>query len=108
MSGPPKAGRRLQLVDTRSVIKNRLDGKRYLVILRRALFKANLDKTLLEKDQIECFCVKVYSRPRAFGRKQLVEARYQVVRSVKLYVSWYGYTRYLDISPPQLWMMLRG
>ena len=30
----------------------------------------------------------------------MVEARYQVGRSVKLVISWDGSTRYLDVSPP--------
>ena len=44
--------------------------------------------------------MKVYSRPRVFGGKQLVEAREQVGRSVKLGISWDSSTRYLDVSPP--------
>ena len=53
MGGPPKSRSRLQLVDAMGVVKNRLDGNRYLVILRQAFFNPNLDKTLLEEDQIE-------------------------------------------------------
>ena len=30
----------------------------------------------------------------------MVEARYQVGRSIKLVISWDGSTRYLDVSPP--------
>ena len=41
MGGSSKAGRRLQLVDARSVVKNRLDGKRYLAILRKDFFNPN-------------------------------------------------------------------
>ena len=52
------------------------------------------------EDQIECYGVKLYSRPRVFGGKQLVEARYQVGRYVKLVIPWDGSTRYLDVSPP--------
>ena len=55
---------------------------------------------MLAEDQIECHSVKVYSRPRVFGGKQLVEAKDQVGRIVKLAISWDGSTRYLDISPP--------
>ena len=99
MGGPSKAGRRLQLVYARGVVKNLLDGKRCLEILRQAFFNPNLDEALLAEDQIECYGVKVYSRPRVFGGKQLVEARYQLGRSVKLGISWGGSTRYLDITP---------
>ena len=53
LGGPPKSGRRLQLVDARGVVKNRLDGKSYLIIIRRAFFNPNSDETLLAEDQIE-------------------------------------------------------
>ena len=53
LGGPPKAGRRLQLVDARGVVKNRLDGKSYLIIISQALFNPNSDETLLAEDQIE-------------------------------------------------------
>ena len=95
-----KAGRRFKLVDTKGVAKKRLNGNNYLLIVRQALFNPNSDKTLLAEDQIECFGVKVYLHPRAFGRKQLIDARCQVGNSVKLGISWDGSTRYLDIHPP--------
>ena len=38
MGGSSKAGHRLKLVDTRGVIKNCLDGKRYLITFRQYLF----------------------------------------------------------------------
>ena len=82
------------------MVKNRLDGKRYLIIIRQALFNPSSDETLLAEDQIECHGVKVFYRPRVFGSKQLVEARDQVGRVVKLGISWDVSTRYLDISPP--------
>ena len=53
MGGSSKMGRRLQLVDVRVVVKNRLDGKRYLIILRKYLFNPNSDDTLLAEDQID-------------------------------------------------------
>ena len=81
-------------------MKNRLDGKRYLVILRQYFFNPNSDETLLAEVQIKCYGVKVYSRPRFFGGKQLFKAMYQVGCSVKLVISWDGSTRYLDFSPP--------
>ena len=87
-------------MDARGVVKNRLDGKRYLIIIRQDFFNPSSDETLLAEDKIECYGVKVFSRPRVFGGKQLVEARDQVGRVVKLGISWYGSTRYLDISPP--------
>ena len=90
----------MHLVDARGVAKNSLDGNSYLVIFRQDLFNPNLDKTLLAEDQIECYGVKVFSRPRVSGGKQLVEAREQVDRSDKLGISWDGSTRYLDVSPP--------
>ena len=49
LGGPPKSGRRLQLVDARGVVKNLLDGKSYLIIIRRAFFNPNSDETLLDK-----------------------------------------------------------
>ena len=52
LCGPSKTGRRLQLVDARGVVKNRLDGKSYLVIIRQAFFNSNSDETLLAEDQI--------------------------------------------------------
>ena len=79
----------MQLVDARAVVKNCLYGKRYLLVVRQALFNKNSDKTLLEEDQIECFGVKVYLRPRVFGEKQMIYVRYQVGISVKLVISWY-------------------
>ena len=100
MGGPPKTRRRFQLVYARVVVKNCLDGKRYLVILRQALFNPNLDETLLAEDQIECCGVKVYSRPKLFCGKQLVEATDQVGRSVKLVMYWDGSTIYLNVSHP--------
>ena len=78
-------------------MKNCLDGKRYLVIPRQAFFKPNSDETLLAENQIECYGVKVYLRPRVFGGKKIVEDRYQVGRSIKIVISWYGSTRYLDV-----------
>ena len=95
-----RAGRLLKLVDARGVVKNRIDGKCYLAILRQDFFNPNSDKTLLAENQIECCGVKVHSRPRVFGGKQLVKARDQVGRSVKLGISWDGSTRYLDVIPP--------
>ena len=77
-----------------------MDGNSYLVIVRQALFNLNSYKTLLAEDQIECHGVKVFSRPRVFGGKQLVESRDQVGHSVKLGISWDGYTGYLYVIPP--------
>ena len=88
------------MVDATGVMKNRLDRKSYLVILIQAFFNKNSDKNLLAENQICCYCVKVYLRPRIFGGKQLVEARYQVGHQVKLVISWVGFTRYLDVSLP--------
>ena len=82
--------------------ENSLDGKRYLVIIRQAFFNPNSDETLLAEHQIKCYGVKVYSRPRVFGGKQLVEAREKVGRSVKIVISWDGSTRYLNITPPHI------
>ena len=53
LGGPPKADRRLQLVDARGAVKNRQDGKSYLIIIRQAIFNTNYDETLLAEDQIE-------------------------------------------------------
>ena len=50
----------MQLVDARVVVKNRLDGKSYLVIVRQAFFNPNSDETLLAEDQIERHGVKVF------------------------------------------------
>ena len=90
----------MQLVDARGVVKNRLDGKSYLIIVRQLFFNPSSDETLLAEDQIEFHGLKVYSHPRVFGGNQLVEARDQVGRIVKLAIVWDGSTRYLDISPP--------
>ena len=95
-----KTGCRLQLLDARGMVKNRVDRKRYMLILRLNFFNPNLDKALLAEDQIECYGVNVYSCPRVFGGKQLFEARDQVGRSVKLGISRDGFTRYLDVRPP--------
>ena len=100
MGGSSKARHHLILVDARGVAKICLDGKRYLVIFRQAFSNPNSDEVLLTEDQINCFGVKVYSHPRVFGGKQLIYARYQVERSVKLGISWDGSTRYFDVSPP--------
>ena len=100
MVGPPRAGLYLQLVDARGAVKNRIYGKRYLVILGQVFFNPNSDKTLLAEDQIKCYGVKVYSFPRVFGGKQLIEDRNQLGRSINLGISCYGSTRYLDISSP--------
>ena len=75
LDGSPNAGLRLHLLDARGVVKTRWYWKSYLVILGQAFFNPDLDKTLLAEDQIECNGVKVFSRPRVFGGKQLVEAR---------------------------------
>ena len=84
MGGPSKKRCLLQLVDVSGIVKNSLDGKRYYVFVRQNYFNLNLDKTLLEEDQIEFFGVKVYSSPRVSGKKQLIDDRYQVDHSVKL------------------------
>ena len=52
LGGPPKSGHSLQLVDARGVVKNCLDGKSYLEILRQDFFNPNEDQTLLAEDQI--------------------------------------------------------
>ena len=78
----------MKLVDARGVVKNRLGGNFYLVILSKAFFNPNLDETLLAEDKIECYDVKVYSRPRVFGGKQIIKDRDQVGRYVKLGISW--------------------
>ena len=77
----------MQLVDARDMVKNLLDRKRYLVIIRQALLNSNSYETLLVEDQIECYDVKVYLRPRVFGGKQLVEAREQMGCSTKIGIS---------------------
>ena len=77
-----------------------LDDKRYLVILRQDFFNPNSDETLLAEDQTNCYGVKVYLRPRVFGGRQLIDARYQVESQFKLGISWDVSTRYLYISPP--------
>ena len=41
IGGSSKAGNRLQLVDTSGVLKDYIDGKCYLLILRQALFNPN-------------------------------------------------------------------
>ena len=55
---------------------------------------------MLAEDLIECHGVKVFSRPRVLGGKQLVEAKEQVVHIIKLAIAWDGSTRYLAILPP--------
>ena len=100
LGGSLKTGRRLQLVDARGVVKNRLDGKRYLIIVRQAFFNPSSDETLLAEDQIECHGAKVYYCPRVFGGDQLVVAKDQVGRHVKLAIEWDGSTRYLNFMPP--------
>ena len=50
----------LKLIDARGVVKNLLDGKCYLVIVRQDLFNQNLGETMLAEDQIEFFGVDVY------------------------------------------------
>ena len=92
LGGPPKTGRSLQWVDAIGVVKNHLDGKSYLIIIRQYFFNPNLDETLLAEDQIKCHGVKVFSRPRVFGGKHLVESRDQVGGFVKLGISWEGFT----------------
>ena len=82
----------MQLVYARGVVKNRLDGKSYLGIVRQAFFNPNSDKNLLAEDQIECHGVKVFSRLRVLGGNQLVETRDQLGPFVKLVISWNGYT----------------
>ena len=84
LGGPYKMGCRLQVVDARVVVKNRLDGKSYLIIIRQDFFNSNLDETLLAEYQIECKGVQVFSRPRVFGGDQKVVARDQVGRVVHL------------------------
>ena len=59
MGGPSKKGHYLQLVGARGVVKNRLDGKLYLLIFRKYIFNKNLDKTLLAEYQIKCYGLKV-------------------------------------------------
>ena len=83
MGGSSKSGRSLQLVDERGVVENSLDGKQYLIILRQDFFYPNSDEALLAEDQIEWYGVKVYSRPRVFGGKQLIEPRDQVFFKLK-------------------------
>ena len=53
LGGTSEAGRRLQLLYSRGVVKNCLDGKRYLEILWTDLFNTNLDENLLAEDQID-------------------------------------------------------
>ena len=69
MGGSSKARHHLTLVDARGVAKICLDGKRYLVIFRQAFSNPNSDETMLRENQIECFGVKLYSRPMVFGGK---------------------------------------
>ena len=81
-------------------MKNCLDGKSYLGIVRQDFFNPNSDKNLLAEDQIECHGVKVFSRLRVIGGNKLVEARDQLGTFVKLVILWDGSIRYLDFSPP--------
>ena len=41
MGGYSKVGRRLQIGDAKGVVKNCMDGKRYLVIVRKSFFNPN-------------------------------------------------------------------
>ena len=75
MGGPPRAGIHSQLIDEKGVVKNRLDGKCYMVIIGQAFFNPNLDNTLLVEYQIECYGVKIYSRPRVFGGKKSLKIK---------------------------------
>ena len=99
MGGSSKAGRRLQMVYARGVVKNCLYGKRYSVILRQDLFNPNSDENLLAEDQIKCYGVNVYLHPRVFGGKKLIDTRYHVGHQFKLGISWDGSNRYLDVGP---------
>ena len=100
MGGPSEAGPGLHLVCVRGVVKNHMNRKLSLVILRQALFNSNSDETILAEYQIEFYGVKEYSCPRISGRKQLVEARFQVGCPIKIGISWDGSTIYLDVTPP--------
>ena len=86
----------MQLADARGVVKNRLDGNLYLLIVRQDFFNPNSDKTLLAEDQIKCFGVKVYLSPRVFSGKQLIDVREHVGNYVNMDISLDGSTRYLD------------
>ena len=99
MGGSSKGGYRLQLIDARGVVKNILNRKRYLFIVRQAFLNTNSEETLLAEDQIECYGVKAQSLPRVFGGKKLINARDQVGIPVKLGIIWDGFTRYLYVSP---------
>ena len=100
MGGASKAGLPLQLVDARGVVKNRMDGKCYLLVLRQDLFDPNSDETMLDENQIECYGVKVFFFPGVFVGKQLAEARDQVGNSVKIGISWYNTLDTSMSSPP--------
>ena len=52
LGGYSKAVRRLRLVDARGVVKNSLDGKSYLIIIRQVFFNPSSEETLLAEDQI--------------------------------------------------------
>ena len=60
LGGHQKTGLRLQLLDARGVVKNRLDGKSYLVIIRQAFFNPNSEETLLAEDKIECMMLRYF------------------------------------------------
>ena len=61
-----------------------MEGKRYLVIVRKAFFNPNSEETILVEDQIECYGVNMYFCPRLFGGTQLIDNRDQVWTPVKI------------------------
>ena len=77
-----------------------MDGKWYIVIVGQKFSNPNSDETLLEEEHIEDDGLNVYSHPRVFGGRQLINSKDQVGRPVKIGICWYRYTRCLDDSPP--------
>ena len=83
-----KVRRLLYIINAMGELKNCLDRKRYLVIVRQVVLNPDSDDTLLAEYQIECYGLKVYSCPSLFGGKQLVNAKYQIWKPVKLGIIW--------------------
>ena len=53
-------------------------------MIRKAFFDINSDQKLLAEYQIECYGVNVYSLPRLFCGKELINAKNQVGNPIKI------------------------
>ena len=100
MCNGPSVGCNFQLFNAHAVMKNQLDGKLYIVIVRQVLQNTNLYKTLLVEYKLKVQRVRVYLIPKVFVINKFMVAKESIGCPRTLGILWDSNNNYLDFSSP--------